>query len=117
MKRNSTLTIVAALVAIAVLATAGVLFTTGDAAMERLALLMAVFGTIIPGLVASLRADQAAQQTNGNLDRRIREGVQDAMQARRTTDQVVIHESPTQPSVIEGDGQRAGDPAPDPGVG
>lgn len=88
--------IVAGLVAIASLATAAVLWSSGDAALERLALLFAVFASIIPGLIAALRSDQAAAQTNGSLDGRIQTAVQDALMARRATDRfAVTHDGDT----------------------
>lgn len=82
--------IVAGLVAVAGLATASVLWASGDEALERLALLFAVFASIIPGLIAALRSDQAAAQTNGSLDGRIQNAVQDALMARRSTDRFAV---------------------------
>lgn len=64
MQNVSRSVVVASLVAVLALITAAVLFISGDAAMERLALLIAFAGTIVPGLVAALRSDQAAKSTN-----------------------------------------------------
>lgn len=82
----SGVTVVAAIVAVLAFATAAVLFIQGDAAMERLALLFALFGVVVPALIGALRSDQAAVQTNGQLDQRIAEGVQLAMASRRSSD-------------------------------
>lgn len=91
------LAIVGALVAISLAATAAVMFTTGNQALERLGILVAVFASIIPGLISALRADaaavssaQAAESTNGSLEARMRRAVQDAVGARRATDRVVV---------------------------
>jgi hypothetical protein len=91
--RISIAVIVGGLVAIAALATAAVLFVSGDQSLERLAVLVAVFGSIVPGLVASLKADQASTQTNGNLDERIERAVGKVVGSRRTGDRVVLHET------------------------
>lgn len=97
----STVVIVAALIAFAALATGAIMFISGDQAMEKIGVLFALFGTIIPTLVAALRSDQAAsradrtvQQTNGNLDSRIANAVAAALQARRATDHVLIDQTP-----------------------
>lgn len=78
--------VIAALVAIAAFSTAAVLFVAGDAALQRLGLLFAVFGLMIPGLVGALRSDQAATQTNGGLDARIQTGVETALKAHRAAE-------------------------------
>lgn len=99
MKRAPTsyTTSVAALVAIVAIVAAAALFATGDDSLERLAVLVGVVGLVLPSLTASLRSDQAAtsshqaaEQTNGNLDRRIAEAVAEALQARRATDRIVV---------------------------
>jgi hypothetical protein len=96
--RTSTSVIVAALVAFGAFATAAVLFVAGDAATERLGLLFALFGTIVAALIAALRSDHAATQTNGGLDRRIEDAVTAAMRARRSTDRVIVTEEPAKPA-------------------
>lgn len=92
----SGLVLAAALVAVAALATAAVLFVSGDGSLERLGLLLALLGSVIAGLLGMVRADQAAAQTsstsalvgrlNGDLDVRIINAVRDAMADRRSTD-------------------------------
>ncbi len=109
-KGLSTLAIVGALVAIAGLATAAVLWTTGDQALERLGILVAVFASIIPGLISVLRSDQAAasshqaaEQTNGTLDARIQAAVQAAVQVRRPGDVAVITPTDAPPAQLDPD--------------
>jgi hypothetical protein len=88
--RISNVAIVGALVAIVLMATAAVMFTTGDQALERLGILVAVIASVVPGLISSLRSDQAASQTNGTLDQRISDAVQAALKVRRHSDEAVI---------------------------
>lgn len=85
--------IVAALVTFAALATGAILFIAGDQELERLGLLFAFFATIIPTLVAALRSDQAASQTNGSMDARIAAAVQAALQLRRHSDSAIVTSS------------------------
>lgn len=83
----SGLAIIGALVALVAFALAAVLFIAeGSAATERLGLFFALLGTVVAGLIATLRADQAATQTNGKLDSRIAEAVAAALESRRSTD-------------------------------
>lgn len=108
MKRapTTTTTVVAALVAIVAIVAAAALFTTGDASLERLAVLVGVVGLVIPSLTALLKSDQAAssshqaaEQTNGSLDQRIADAVTAALQARRSSDQVTVVHAPREPIV------------------
>lgn len=92
---------IAALVAIVAVVAAAVLYISGDTALERLAVLVGVVGLVIPSIAATLRADQAAssshqaaEQTNGSLDQRIADAVAAALQARRSTDHVVVAQVP-----------------------
>lgn len=78
--------VVAGIVAVAALATAAVMFATGDAALERLALLFAILSPTILALVAALRGDTAAARLDGTLDDRIMSNVERAMAARRAGD-------------------------------
>lgn len=75
-----------ALVAFGLLALAGTMMVTGPDSMQRLALLFGILGTGVATLVAMLKADQAATQTNGSLDDRIQAAVHRAQAARRSTD-------------------------------
>jgi hypothetical protein len=75
--------------------TAAALFTTGDAGMQRLALLIGVLSPTILTLVGTLRADTAAARLNGGLDDRIVANVHRAMAARRNGDAI-----PEQPPVV-----------------
>jgi len=105
MTRNapiSRIAIVGALVALVAFGLAAILFVAdGTAATERLGLFFALVGTVVAGLIAVLRADQAATQTNGTLDTRIAEAVAAAMESRRSSD------SPTE---ILAKRQAAGEP-------
>jgi hypothetical protein len=77
--------IVGGIVAIMALVTAAVLFTSGDASLERLGLLAGLVGPTLIGLLALLRADAAAKSTdatsgiaaalNGNFDARVRNAI------------------------------------------
>jgi hypothetical protein len=78
--------IVGALVSIAAFGTAAVLFmATNDAATQRLAMLFALFGSIVAGLIGALRSDAAARATDstsniaaaldGAFDQRVRNAV------------------------------------------
>lgn len=72
--------VVAALV---MFATAAVILTTDtDAGTARLGLLFALIGTVIPVLLASVKSDQAATQTNGSMDERIHKQVTAALADR-----------------------------------
>ena len=65
--KYSPLAIIAALVSLSAFALAAVLFVAvSGAAAERLGLLFALFGTIVAGLLAALRADAAAVSTNAS---------------------------------------------------
>jgi len=78
--------IIGALVSLAAFGTAAVLFVANnDASTQRLAMLFALFGTIVAGLISALRADAAAKSTgatsniaaslNGAFDQRVRNAV------------------------------------------
>lgn len=83
----SRVAVIAALIAFGTLALAGVLLVQpGPESTQRLGLFFGVLGTAVAALVALLRADQAATQTNGSLDARIQAGVHRAMSARRRGD-------------------------------
>jgi hypothetical protein len=83
----SRLAIVGALVVLVLFGLAAILFVAdGTAATERLGLFFALIGTVVAGLLASLRADQAANQTNGSLDGRVKDAVSAALAERRSTD-------------------------------
>lgn len=76
-----------ALVALAFFALAGVLFIQpGPESQYRLGLLFGVIGVGVTGIVAMLRADQSATNTNGKLDARIQAAVHRANAARRRGD-------------------------------
>jgi hypothetical protein len=81
---------IAALVCIVGMVTVAVLLATGDQALDRLAVLVAVVASIVPGLIGLLRSDQAASQTNGSLDTRISDAVQESLKIRRHTDRAVV---------------------------
>lgn len=84
---SSTLAIVGALVAFGCLAVAGVLLLApGPDSQTRLAAIVGIAGVAIPGLLALLRSDQTASNTNGSLDQRIEDGVHRALAGRRATD-------------------------------
>lgn len=100
----STLAIVTSLVVIVGLVTAASMYTTGNQALERLGILVAVISSIVPGLIAALRADAAATQTNGNLDARIGDAVQKALSLRRHTDAAVVTASGSDNDTMEGPG-------------
>lgn len=68
--------ILGGLVALIGFATAAVLLASdSDASTGRVALLFGLFGVVVPVLLASLKSDQAATQTNGTLDARIHDAV------------------------------------------
>jgi hypothetical protein len=75
--------VLAAIVCLAAMLTAAVMFTTGDAGMQRLALLVGILSPTILTLVGTLRADTAAARLDGSLDDRIAANVHRAMAARR----------------------------------
>lgn len=94
-------TVAIALVAIVAIVAAAVLFVSGDNVLERLGVLVGIAGLVIPLVASLVKADQAAasshraaEQTNGSLDARIAAAVAEALQARRVTDRVVVHEEP-----------------------
>lgn len=82
----STKTAAATLIAVALIALGGVTMVSGDAALERLGLLFALLGTMVPALTAALRSDQAAGRLNGTLDKRIHDAVLAANKTRRESD-------------------------------
>lgn len=93
MKSASTVVLAAALVSIVALTVAAVLLLTGDQQLEKLAVVTAVIGLVVPSLAGSLKASQAADQTNGGLDARIEAAVGRVVGNRRTGDRVVVHET------------------------
>lgn len=82
----STIAALGALVAFGLLALAGTIMVTGADSTQRLALLFGILGTGVATLVALLKADQAATQTNGALDKRIEAAVLRVNATRRVTD-------------------------------
>jgi uncharacterized membrane protein len=93
--------VIGGLVAIVAIVAAAILFTSGNDAFQRLAILVALVGTIVPSLTAALDASRAArashvaaEQTNGSLDGRIADAVATALQARRATDRVIVASPP-----------------------
>ena len=94
----SALAIGACLVSFGLMALAAVLFVSdehGDE-MQRLALFFGLISLVVPALLAMLRADQSASNTNGKLDARIQAAVHRANAARRAGDE------PARPQDIEG---------------
>ena len=65
------------------------LVAPGSEATYRLGLLFGVIGTAVAALVAMIRADQSASQTNGKLDARIQHSVHEALAARRRGDRPI----------------------------
>lgn len=100
----SPVVIVGGLVAIAALATAAILFVNGDASVERLGLLFAMFGLMVPNLIAALRADHAATQTaassniatalNGEFEQRVAYAVDRVPTARSHNDRAADPNTP-----------------------
>lgn len=83
----STAALIGGLLAFGLLALAGVLLiSSGEESTYRLGLFFGVIGTGVAALVAALKADQAATQTNGQLDKRIQAAVHRANNARRRGD-------------------------------
>lgn len=80
--------VIGALVAVVAMALAAILFIgpESDAATQRLGLFFGLIGLVVTSLLAVLRADQAATQTNGKLDARIRAAVLEAQKDRRRHD-------------------------------
>jgi hypothetical protein len=88
MKGNtSTLAVIGGLAVFGFLALAAVLMVSpGPESTQRLGLFFAVVASAVAALVALLKSDQAATQTNGTLDQRIEDGVHRALAGRRSTD-------------------------------
>lgn len=85
-KINSIVAIVG-VIALCLFATAAVLFVgESNSSLQRLGLLFALFGTALTGLLAYIKAAEAAQNTNGKLDMRIEAAVHRAQNARRRGD-------------------------------
>lgn len=85
--RYSNVAVIGGLVAFGLLALAAVLFIApGPESTQRLALFFGVIGSGVAALVALLRSDEAATQTNGKLDARIQAAVHRANNARRRGD-------------------------------
>lgn len=85
--KSSAVAIIAALVSFGMMVTAVVLAGTGD---TEIGLLIAFLSLIVPALIGMLRADQAQAQTNGGMDKRISDAVQEALKVRRHTDAAVV---------------------------
>lgn len=84
----SPVVVVAGLAAFALIIAAVVLLAEpGDEGTQRIGLFLAAMAPAILGLVALLRADQAASNTNGKLDARIEAAVHRANAARRRGDE------------------------------
>lgn len=88
----SGLALVGALVSIAALGTAAILFLqTNNESLQRLALLFGLFGVMIPSIIGLLKADVAATQTDetshiaraldGQFDERVQVAAQRANEA------------------------------------
>jgi hypothetical protein len=106
MPQYSRVAIIGALVSVSAFGLAAALFVADtSAAAERLALLFALFGTVVAGLLAALRSDAAAVSTNstsaiaaalnGAFDARVR----NAMRTVNTEPMTTPHE----PVEIPGD--------------
>lgn len=63
----TTLAVVGAIVAVLAILAGAILLVSGDAQLEKLGILAAAVGLVLPGLVSLVRADQAATATNGTL--------------------------------------------------
>lgn len=91
---QSPLILTSALVAIVLIVAAAVMFTSGDQTLERLAVLTAVVGAIVPSIAGGLKSGQAAHQTNGGLDERMREAARqvigEELNVRRADDVAII---------------------------
>lgn len=86
-RQISSTALLAAIVAIVMVALGAALFLSSDeAGTQRVALLLALIGTVLPQLVGMLRGDAAANQLNGTLDQRIAANVLRANYVRRTSD-------------------------------
>lgn len=83
----------AALVSVVALSVAAALFVTGDRELEKLGFVAGVVGLVVPSIAAALKASQAADQTNGNLDARVEAAVGRVVGNRRAGDRVVVHET------------------------
>jgi len=84
----SYLAVVAGLTSFGMMALAAVILVAqGPESMQRLALFFGLVGLVIPALLAMLRSDQAASNTNGKLDARIQAAVHRANAARRAGDE------------------------------
>lgn len=93
---RSNTTVVAAVIALALIGLAAILFTApGNESSDRLALLFAVLAPTVVSLLALLRSDQAASNTNGKLDARMQAAVHRANTARRRGD------APATPAQLE----------------
>lgn len=86
-KGYSGLALVGALVAIAAFGTAAVLFVaSGDESIQRLGLLFALFGVMVPAIISVLKTDRTEAQTvsvgniakalNGQFEERVEGAVQ-----------------------------------------
>lgn len=82
--KSTTIVVITALVAFGVMATGAVLLIGNSSqATEHLGLLFALFGTMIPSLVALLHAAKASSNTNGALDDRMEAAFYRAQNVRR----------------------------------
>jgi hypothetical protein len=99
MRNVSPLAIYGLLGVLVAFALAGVLLVQpGPESTQRLGLFFGVVGTAVAAVVAVLRSDQAATNTNGKLDARIQAAVHRANDARRRG------EAPATPEQIDADG-------------
>lgn len=83
MTKATPLALTAALVGMVAFALAGLLLIQGNDAMQRVGLFFALIGTIVPALIALLRADQAKTQSDGTLSAvaRVAEGYRQELPA------------------------------------
>jgi hypothetical protein len=95
--KTNTVVAIVGVIALCLFGLAGILFTGDtDSALQRLGLLFAMLGTGLTGLLAYLKAAEAASNTNGKLDMRIEAAVHRAQNARRRGD------PPQTPDEIDG---------------
>lgn len=84
---NSNLATYGLLAALVAFALAGVLLIQpGPESTQRLGLFFGVVGTAVAAVVALIKSDQAAHNTNGSLDERIEQALLRAQNTRRKSD-------------------------------
>lgn len=86
MKNVSGLTAIGGVIALVSLGIAAAILIAPERD-DRLALVFGLIGIALPALIANLKADQAASNTNGKLDARIEAAVHRAQSARRRGDE------------------------------